>query len=177
MLQLHTLIKKLRTEHGLTQAKLSQLSKISLPSIQNIERGLGNPEWNTITALLDALELEPQFISKKPDWELLATLGTPITSAQKTSHKFKNIHPTADLLLSELKKAAQELQQNPHVFLSERKTEALQSLLLSIKSHFPTFFKKNIASSPLLMELDPKKITGKMIKLKRIALTKLATYL
>lgn len=108
----------------------------------------------------------------KTDWDVLAICGAPLFA--KTS---KDIKPSSSLLKKQLSLAAKELQTSQTLFNNSRKLDAFIALLLAIKVHFPTFFNKNLLklSKSYLTYLDHP--TGRIIKLKRQAVSIVCTYL
>jgi hypothetical protein len=58
-----------------------------------------------------------------------------------------------------------------------REVLALQALLLALRLDFPAFYAKHCADAPLLARFCPNKPSGPVIKLKRLAVTALASYL
>jgi transcriptional regulator with XRE-family HTH domain len=72
------IISEKRKRLGLTQADLSRLSNVSIPFIQLIESGKGNPSLESTQALLTPLNLELKILDSEPEWKALASLGVPI---------------------------------------------------------------------------------------------------
>lgn len=166
------LISQSRKNLGLTQAALSQLSKISLPNLQKIETGRGNPSLFTLTAIFTALGRQIDIVPKPANWDLLAACGAPLL----LTRKIKMPQPTTELLLTSLRAACIELQGETEP-RELRKLEAVQTLLFTVKKHFPNYFKAHIQPSPLLLNFVPHQATGRIIKLKRQTLSKLSRYL
>ena len=77
-------LRRHRELFGLTQTKLSALSGVSLPTIQNIEAGRANPELETLQKLLHVLGIETQWGTRKPDWDFLSTCGVPLLGSQSS---------------------------------------------------------------------------------------------
>jgi transcriptional regulator with XRE-family HTH domain len=176
------LLKSRRTRLGLTQVTLAHASGVSLPTIQNLEAGRGNPSLSVLEPLFAALELKIEIHERAVDWNLLARLGVPITSdgseASADSPQKKGDRSAA-LLMNELKRAAFELNGQSEDPERPRKRDAVQALLLALHDHFPAFYKAQCESVPVLHELLParKEITGRIIKLRRIAIANLVEYL
>lgn len=165
------IVKKSRNIMGLSQVELSKASGVSLPTIQNIEAGKGNPSICILGALLDPLGLKIEIRFEEVDWDLLAKLGVPLTSIGKVK-----LTPSPELLIRVLRKYCIIIK-NSETKIELRKLEALQALLLAIKVQFPTYFRKNIHTSPVILSFVPPLVTGRLIKLKRIAEGALAKYL
>lgn len=51
-------IKNRRKVLGISQQDLAEMSGVSLPTVKDIERGVGNPSLATISKLLDVLGME-----------------------------------------------------------------------------------------------------------------------
>lgn len=166
-------LKVLRKQLGITQVELAHQSGVSLPSIQNLEAGNGNPSIETLQALAGSIGLELSMTIKPAHWDALAYLGAPLT----TLSTVQSITPQLSTLLGTLREACVELHYSNQVSDRERKLEAVQALLLALEEHFPKIFKKYCSPSTLIMSLKSKTITGKLIKLKRIAVARLAEYL
>jgi transcriptional regulator with XRE-family HTH domain len=165
-------LRTIRQQLGTTQVELAYQSGISLPSIQNMEAGRGNPSIETLHAVAESLGLKLKFSAKSANWDNLAFLGAPLITLSPAI-------AVADLksLLGTLKDACVELRYSDQVPDQERKLEALQALILALEGHFPKIFKKYCSSSTLICGLKPTVITGKLIKLRRIAIARLAEYL
>lgn len=58
-------IKRRRTILRISQQDLAELSGISLATIKNIERGMGNPSFSTVNKILDVLGMEIIFRIRK----------------------------------------------------------------------------------------------------------------
>ncbi len=59
----------------------------------------------------------------------------------------------------------------------ERKTEALQALILAVRLHYPSLYRRRLARSPAVRCLATDDPSGRVVKLVRIALAALAEYL
>lgn len=160
-------IKNLRLSQGLSQQALASKAGVSLPTLQNIEAGKANPTIEVINKLLSALGAEIKISLKKPDIDILAAMGLPITSSKKP--RFRS---TLELLKQQIFAfAAQDSSQ-----IAEREREAFQALLMALALHYPDLYKKNFKKSSADAFL-PLKPTGRHIKLYRIAKAKIAEYL
>jgi len=60
------LIRKVREEHGLTQAQLATLVSLTRTSITNIEHGRQKLLLHTLYGIADALDIEPQTLLPSP---------------------------------------------------------------------------------------------------------------
>lgn len=59
-------VKARRKELGISQVDLAEMSGISLATIKNIERGKGNPSYETIVRIMDVLGMEINFTVRSP---------------------------------------------------------------------------------------------------------------
>lgn len=160
----------------MTQVGLAHASGVSLPSIQNIEAGRGNPGVQLLKPLFGALGLELEVRSLGADWNTLASLGVPLTAQVG---KFPSTKPRADSgsLVRHLCLAALELSERGEELDRERKREAIAATLYTLHHHFPEFYRTHCGRIPVLHRLLPSEISGHMIKLKRQVLARLAEYL
>lgn len=62
----HDIIKARRRELGISQVDLAEMSGLSLATVKNIERGKGNPSYETISRILDVLGMEIGFSIRSP---------------------------------------------------------------------------------------------------------------
>jgi transcriptional regulator with XRE-family HTH domain len=60
------IIKARRRELGISQEDLAGMSGLSLATIKNIERGKGNPSFETITRIMEVLGMEISFDVRSP---------------------------------------------------------------------------------------------------------------
>ncbi|OFZ79198.1 MAG: hypothetical protein A2603_04015 [Bdellovibrionales bacterium RIFOXYD1_FULL_55_31] len=167
----NNVIRQTRRNLGLTQAKLSQISGVSLPFIQNMEAGRANPSVGVLGAVLAPLGLTLEIGHAQPNWDDLAALGVPLISKSGT----RKIPPTPEALLQGLTCACFELRSSGSSN-DPRKREAIQAVILAIMIHFPRFFER-CARIPGFAEFIPEQPTARLIKLSRQALSVLATYL
>ena len=168
------ILKSRRTDLGLTQIELAFACGISLPTVQNIELGKANPSHEIVVRLLSRLGLFSQVRVVPCDWEKLSALGVPlfeVTGRAKLKSGFK---PNKEDLVLLVFAGLSELQLEN---FSGRKADALQSLLLAIKSHYPKFFRTHFVKSKLVQQCLAKNLSGRIIKLKRLALAKLGEFL
>lgn len=174
-------LKQLRTAAGLSQAGLAQESGISMPTIQNLEAGKGNPALDTIKRVGKVLGFDLEIKFAKADWEVFAHCGAPITTLRRSRFISGNLKLDSGLLVQTVRSAALEL------FVSkgdagidpdfDRKVDALCAVLLALRTHYPRLFKSNFSRSKAVMEFASLPVTGRMIKLRRQALSRLGTYL
>jgi len=60
-MSLREIIKERRGVLGISQLDLAEMADISLATVKDIERGVGNPSMKTVTRILEVLGLEMQF--------------------------------------------------------------------------------------------------------------------
>lgn len=187
MSNLLKILKKNRQDLGLTQVELSQRCHISVPNIQNIETDRGNPSLRTLESIASSLGLCLQFRVKSANWDLLAYFGAPLFSDHSVSSSLrKQAKYSGELGTNETSALIQCLREACFELVAgdpdqttdrERKLEAVQAMLLAIQTQFPSTFKKYCLSSKIISDLVPENITGRLIKLRRIALARLAEIL
>lgn len=166
-------LKKIRAELGITQIDLAHQAHVSLPTIQNIEAARANPAIQTLQSLASQLGLEFKLNVKQTNWDLFAFYGAPLMVQQLPRRdRLSSIE-----MLQCLRESCLELKYHPEIQDRERKLEATQAFLLALQGHYPTFFKKYCMPSELISKIVPKHISGRLIKLKRIASARLADYL
>ena len=175
------LLKEARVNLGMTQAELSRESGVSLPSIQNMEAGLANPSLSTLEPLLGALALGLTLTRTPADWDALAACGAPLFASGPGPRRGPvGAAPRAsrELLLRSLREACLDLSgPNPADEDRERKVEAVQAVLMALEAHFPSLFARQIRAPVFERFSSPKEPSGRLIKLKRLATARLASYL
>lgn len=55
------MVKERRSVLGISQIDLAEMAGISLATVKDIERGVGNPSMKTLTRILEVLGLEMEF--------------------------------------------------------------------------------------------------------------------
>lgn len=153
----------------MTQSELVQRSGRSLPTIQGMESGRANPSLSTLESVLEPLGMRLRIEERPADWDVLCALGLPLSS-----HKVARVVPHADLLAAQVLAAARDLARSGD---GGREAEALQALVLALVHHFPTFHRTRLAGSPHVRSLVERPVSGRVIKLERIARSALAEYL
>ena len=178
-------IREARTLQGLTQTELAYRSGVSLPTVQNMETGRANPTIATLNAVLGALGLELKSAPRYADWDELALCGAPLMVREEPAadsqgnRTVRDRHrgPTPDLLLKNLRDACLELRHVSGTTDLERRQDAVQALLLAIRSHFPGFYSDHLAGVDLYEPYVSLPITGRTNRLAREAVATLARYL
>lgn len=173
-----------RIRRGLSQFELARLSNVSLASIQNMEAGIGNPTLSTVTSVSKVLGLKVELKTVPADWKLFAKCGAPIMEVLngRLGKGYQSAKPNADMLIRCILDVSLELMdniiiENGNTFDFERKKDALQAILLALHDHYPTDFKNVVMKSPVVKSLYPKKVTGRLLKLRRLALASIAEYM
>ncbi len=168
------IIKEQRKRIGLTQVDLAHRSNVSLPSIQNIEAGKANPSIDVLEKLAQALGLTISLQESKPNWALLSLCGCPILLKPEEKKSLEGFRPTLELLIENIPAALATIQKPEQ----SREKHALCALFLALQMHFPTTYKKILKLYPGIRSIMANnKISGEIIKLRRIAISTLATYL
>jgi transcriptional regulator with XRE-family HTH domain len=161
--------KQLRTDLGLTQMELATQSGISLPTIQNIESGKANPSIEILTRVLNVLGLEIKVSVPGFQAESAVLLGVPLSA----NHSTTLMKPSRSLLLSEARKWTHYFKEN--VF-SEREALAITSFLCALKDYWPSIYSQ--IECPIFNKLiSISRNNGHCIKLRRIAIANLSSYL
>jgi len=107
-----------------------------------------------------------------PEWDELCALGVPLVSGNQTY----DCHDlTAQLLINRLEKLFQRHEEHEGPLHDPRCKDAVRGLLLALKTHYPSVFMQ--LSHPLVHVLCQGKVTGRDIKLRNIALSRIAGYL
>jgi transcriptional regulator with XRE-family HTH domain len=158
----------------MTQVELAYRSRVSLPTIQQLERGKSNPSWDTLEKLGRVLQFQISLQPPAIDWESWAELGVPLlahagqenrnssTPSQQRARLESLLDPTLIALSFEAK---------------EREREAFEGFLLALALDYPETFQTLKKRHRLLEHFLPKELSGRHIKLKRIATSVLCTYL
>ena len=60
-MNLREVVKERRGVLGISQLDLAEMAGVSLATVKDIERGVGNPSMKTVTRILEVLGLEMQF--------------------------------------------------------------------------------------------------------------------
>ncbi len=168
-MELPSLLKLQREKLGLTQAQISQLSGVSLPTIQLIEAGRGNPSLRVLEPLLKSVGLKLIPKRKDTEWDVLCYMGLPI------GEPFKRLHGsfTFERFAMAIKHGCLEMLESPE----PRRIEALTAMIFTIRKHFPKWFSRYLEKSPVVGELMGRKLDGRILKLSRAVLPSLARHL
>jgi hypothetical protein len=118
------------------------------------------------------MKIEPDSSIRETLWSNLAACGVPLMNESKSLP----IQPTPELLKNTLQQLNALWSEAPPTPAESRELEAVQSLLLALQGHFPYWYKKN-CENLTLNQYFPRTLTGRIIKLRRIALSHLTTYL
>lgn len=156
-------IRALRLRQDFTQEKLAQLSKVSLPTIQNIEAGRANPSLMILEKILDALGAKLKISINKPTRDVLSLFNTDEWEFQKSD-------------LSEI--IIILTQRYDLKTIVGRELDLLVSLFIALQDHYSVWLKtQNISPSTFnilqqrRVEIDP----NRLIKFRRIWLSKIST--
>ncbi|MBU6153098.1 MAG: helix-turn-helix domain-containing protein [Bdellovibrionales bacterium] len=162
-------LKRLRSTFRLSQVELAQESGVSLPTIQKIESGQGNPTLEVLEKIFSALGLRVHLNSEEFNVSRAISLGAPLTGK-----KDPKVTPSKAALRIESRKWIHQVLGGQ---LSERDEAAIWAVLLALKTHFPKVYSEFIASREMEDGLKEKSGDGKIIKLYRMALSEVSRYL
>jgi len=165
-------IRETRRLLGISQTALAVRAGVSLATLQNIEAGRANPSVSTLERLLAPLGLGLAVEPRQADWDALAAFGLPLTGSGAGG-----LRVDEESLLGYLHRAALDLSRRPALPDGERKTECLQALLLALRGHFPSHYRRWFRRSPLILDLVADEPSGRVIKLSRLAREALAEIL
>lgn len=174
-----SLLRERRLLSGMAQAALANAAGVSLPTVQNLEAGKGNPSVQTLEALFEVLGLRLEMVPACADWDLLARMGVPISTSGLRQDSGQSRFSSRQLA-DQLRLAAFEFQEgeDPRDPPDRaRKRESLEATLLALQSHFPSFFEDHVRGCPVLEQRVPRVPEARHIKLRRVALAGLARYL
>ena len=154
----------------MTQAGLAARAGVSLATVQNLEAGRANPAFETVGRILAclAMRLEPAQVA--PDWTALTTHGLPM-AGQRHGNALRSSSSLRLLLEGALLASRDEANSDP------RQSEALQALMLALAHGYPSLYAAWFSRSALANAWVPNCPSGRVIKLRRIALSVLGEYL
>jgi transcriptional regulator with XRE-family HTH domain len=171
--ELQERIRRHRTLLGLTQVELASRSGVSLPTIQQLERGKSNPSWDTLEKLGRVLRFQAELRPPVINWEAWASLGVPLLAKPQETPRTN--------APSQMRSKLEALLDPTLIALSfeakEREREAFEGFLLALALDYPETFQTLKKRHRLLEHFLPKELSGRHIKLKRIATSVLCTYL
>lgn len=165
-------IRETRCSLGISQAALAVRAGVSLATLQNIEADRANPSLSILERLLAPLGLDLDVRPRRADWDALATFGLPLAGRGRSG-----LRASEESLLGHIHLAVLDLARRATLPDRARKTESLQALLLAIRSHFPSHYNRWFRRSTLVLDLVPDEPSGRLIKLSRLALKRLAEIL
>jgi len=166
------LVRETRRGLGLTQTELAVTGGVSLATVQTVEAGRANPSLRTLERILSPLGLALEVTSAAADWDALAALGLPLTTSSSPEPG-----PAVEELPHLVRCAAVELSRRADLPDRERRRECLEGFLLALRGHFPTRFARWFGRSELIEGLVPRRASGRVIRLSRIARDTLARLL
>ena len=162
------LFKKKRKELGFSQVRLAANANVALPTVQNLEAAKGNPSIDVLSKTLDAIGYEMKIVPRLPDWDLLFSLGVPLMEKKHYSRR-----PERRQVAPAILQAIDFLTQSTGAGF-ERQLDAVKAFVLALKTHYPSLYSGIRPFLPAhFLPLHP---DGRLIKLRRIALSLLARY-
>ena len=168
----HT-IREARRKLGITQKEAADLAGLSRASYQNIEASRGNPSLASLERAVSVVGLTI-VIRGNIDWDRLCDLGLPL-AAERT--RARTWIPSSALLVEALNEAVHWYLESPRAQHYPREREALEALALALHIGWPTTFEQCTRTIPGLDSMIPKSISGRHIKLYRIARSRLSRYI
>lgn len=163
-------LKNFRLSHQLSQVQLAHESGVSLPTIQNIEAGKANPTVEVLQKLLDVFGLKFQILIQPFDAGRAATFGVPLLVKEQAGEVVVN----KNSLKMESRKWLRQILEKK---LNEREELAVIAFLKGVKDHYPKYYQNEIAAPLFDSIIDRFSNDGRVIKLRRIALTNMSVYL
>jgi len=167
---MYKLIRSRRNLIGLTQFQLACEAGLSLAHIQNIESGKANPSFDVLNKIFKPLGLEFSIVPRKIDWNYLSSIGFPLAAPKMVKSKIDLVK-----IVRSLRELAGFLSQTHEGY--ERERLSFEAFLFTIKHDYPHFFEKHFENSELVLNFLPRNITGDHLKLRRLILEKIASYL
>lgn len=160
-------LKRYRKKQGLSQQSLAAKAGLSLATVQNIESGRSNPAWETLGSLFEILGLQFDLQPQSMDWDQLAGLGCPLMS----NITFNKRNLTHENLISALQQLSNHIDS---LSINTREYNAFYAFLYAIKDHYPSIW---LELNDTIKAWFAKQHSPVSIKLRRLALQKLGTYL
>lgn len=162
-------LRQARIEAALTQSECARLAGVSYQTIQMLESGKGNPTQDVLMRVSHALGYELSLRPRAFDWAELVPFGLPLltyeTSESLSWEDFSSKVQGAILALSVAEGGV------------NRERVALGALLLALRDHYPSRFERCFKGSFVKNWLKKQRFSGEVIKLRRVALERLARLL
>lgn len=163
-------LKAVRQNYSISQVKLAHESGVSLPTIQNIEAGKANPTIEVLEKLLRVFGLQFQIGVPEFDPHRASAFGVPIMADSSKAVVIVN----QGTLKIETRRWHQLLQDQK---LSEREEVSIIAFLKALKDHYRTYYKNEIITPLFEKMIEKYSGDGRVIKLRRIALSNVSRYL
>ncbi|HEY8270814.1 MAG TPA: helix-turn-helix transcriptional regulator [Pseudobdellovibrionaceae bacterium] len=178
MLKTNEIIRIKRNDLGLSQSQLAHEAGVSLPTIQNIEAGKANLSQSSLEQILEVLGLKLQVVAVGLDWNKVVQLGVPLTGVNEMTSDFpvdiKNFVSRLDEFLKTLSLKKEEM------LKSSRNWEAFTAFLWALDTHYGKILRRlryvKKAKFILSQNLEIFEL-GRLIKLRRIALANVGSFL
>tara|TARA_Y100000590_G_scaffold458480_1_gene613294 strand:- start:1706 stop:2215 length:510 start_codon:yes stop_codon:yes gene_type:complete len=162
-------VKKRRQALGLSQSQLAQGVSLSLPTIQRFESNRTHLSFDSYCKILEFLGLELE-LKETSMWNKLSALGVPIFLNEPVL-----VNKNAENLVHYLRHGIIHVFKNDKNFSREK--DAVLATLFALKLHYPLLYREVSHILPKTLNFDKFYRDGRMIKLKRIALSQIGTYL
>lgn len=84
-------VRKIRKEKGITQTELSIMADMAFPTVSNVERGQGNPKFDTLERIAEALNASIVLVPEEND----ETANNNEREINRMMKKLKELSPQA----------------------------------------------------------------------------------
>lgn len=168
------LISNRRRTLGWSQQKLASKAGVSVPALQILEGGRGNPSWSTLNAVARAVGLQWEVRPAVLDPARLAELGVPIEGlvAQASERRAK---PAREQWIDSISLQLAALSSSGSLeSLDPRVREALAALLVAVRDHYPSAYRPISKIEGVEALIGHPSDQARRIKLRRLALANLA---
>ncbi|MFN7685407.1 MAG: helix-turn-helix domain-containing protein, partial [Oligoflexia bacterium] len=165
---------------GWSQQRLAEQSGLSLPAIQILESGRGNPAWSTVVAVAGALGLEVGISVRPPEAHELVRIGAPLSGPGLRAGSGRTLGGFQKWFELACRVAARA-----SALGAGREREALAGLFMAVRDHYPSVFARLVRApgvagftGSLEREFPADSAgRGRMLKLRRLALQRISQWL
>ena len=168
------IIRKLREENRVSQRRFADATGMSYRQVQRIEKGESDITMGKFLGILHTFDRDLKLIRREPDWNTLVDFGLPVRMGLGKRKKY-DFPKVIDVLIS----SVFFLDENKQAFRHQRIFDAFISLLLTLKTHYPTIFRflREQTGRDLDSVFELQSILGRHIKLRNISLLSVSKYL
>ena len=174
------LISNRRRTLGWSQQKLASKAGVSVPALQILEGGRGNPSWSTLNAVARAVGLQWEVRPAVLDPARLAELGVPIEgpvaqASERRAKPARELRPTREMWIDSISLQLAALSSSGSLeSLDPRVREALAALLVAVRDHYPSAYRPLAKIEGVEALIGHPSDRARRIKLRRLALANLA---